>query len=50
MIKLTAHLGSNPLRFHKPTRCISPPIGSLTAQKNYVYSIGESGEVLAWNK
>ena len=49
MIKLTAHLGSNPLRFHKPIRCITPP-PTLTSQQNYIYSVGESGEVLAWNK
>lgn len=39
MIKLTAHLGLNPLRHHQPIRCILA---------DYLYSVGESGEIIAW--
>jgi hypothetical protein len=40
MIKLTAQLGSNPLRYHVPTRCRS--------SGDYLLTVGESGEIVGW--
>ena len=41
MIKLTAQLGSNPLRYHKPIRCIL---------SDRLFSIGQNGEIIAWEE
>ena len=43
MIKLTAHLGFNPIRFHSPYRCLLPPPSFKIAEDNYVFTVGESG-------
>jgi hypothetical protein len=40
MIKLTAQLGSNPLRYHTPIKCRS--------WGDYFLTIGESGEIVGW--
>lgn len=40
MLKLTAQLGSNPLRYHNPARCKS--------SANYLLTVGENGEIVGW--
>lgn len=40
MIKLTAQLGSNPLRYHNPI--------SFKVYKDHLLSAGENGELVGW--
>lgn len=40
MIKLTAQVGSNPLRYHNPRMC--------KISDKYLLSAGESGEIVCW--
>lgn len=40
MIKLSAQIGSNPLRYHNPISCKS--------SGTYLLTVGENGEIVGW--